>query len=345
MVLRALGLFKKFCREEFNCKMLFGCIEPDERMAAATRAALLPLLASRCSFREPPHWGSDMYRELLPDRLKNLWESVEKGLLSSEEFHKCQELYTLEYRREWQDALVLNGFSDFRTSILSEIGAFTGNPDLKEVEDLCLQALARVKGEWHEKVASLDKESVELFYNQSQGMLYELMWWHTLIEDLSPLAYVVALDFARMHGCGSYLDFGCGVGSGGLLFAKSGIKVTLADISTATLDFSAWRFSQRGLSARHIDLKECALPEKSFDFITAMDVFEHLVQPEKTVHDLWKALRPGGFLFGRFHAEADEDRPHHITLDFGPTLAALASHGFSRVWQDRWLWGHEVFQI
>ncbi|MGP8089337.1 MAG: hypothetical protein ACLPUX_04470, partial [Syntrophobacteraceae bacterium] len=117
-----------------------------------------------------------MYRELLPDRLKKLWESVEKGLLSSKEFHKRQELYTLEYRSEWQNALLLNGFSDLRASILSEIGAYTGNPDLKEVETLCMQALARVKGEWREKVASPDKESVELFYNQSQGMLYELMW-------------------------------------------------------------------------------------------------------------------------------------------------------------------------
>lgn len=61
-----------------------------------------------------------MYRELLPDRLKDLWERVEKGLLCPEEFHECQELYTLEYRREWQDALLLNGFGDFRTSILSD---------------------------------------------------------------------------------------------------------------------------------------------------------------------------------------------------------------------------------
>ena len=92
-----------------------------------------------------------MYRELLPDRLKKLWESVEKGLLSSEEFHKCQELYTLDYRSEWQNALLLDGFSDLRASILSEIGAYTGNPDLNEVEALCMQALARVKGEWREK--------------------------------------------------------------------------------------------------------------------------------------------------------------------------------------------------
>ena len=170
--------------------------------------------------------------------------------------------------------------------------------------------------------------------------------WHPLIQDLSPLR-PPTWSHCISPGCtdaGTISISAVGWASGGLLFAKSGIKATLADISSAALDFSSWRFSKRGLSARHIDLKECALPENSFDFITAMDVFEHLVQPEKTAHDLWKALRPGGFLFGRFHAEAHDDRPHHITLDFGPTLAALASLGFSRVWQDRWLWGHEVFQ-
>ena len=285
-----------------------------------------------------------MHRELLPDRLKKLWESVDKGLLSQEEFHERQELYTLEYRGEWERALMLDGFTDFRMSILSEISAYTGNPDLHDVEDLCLQALARIKREWHETIASPDKESVEVFYDQSQGMLYELMWWHTLIEDHSPLAYVVALRFSRLHGCRDYLDFGCGVGSGGLLFAINGHNTTLADISSVALDFSAWRFAKRGFLARYIDLKQNTLPENSFDFITAMDVFEHLVQPEKAVNDLWKALKPGGFLFGRFHAEADEDRPHHITLDFTPTLNALASLGFTKVWQDQWLWGHEVFQ-
>jgi hypothetical protein len=32
-------------------------------------------------------------------------------------------------------------------------------------------------------------------------MLYELMWWHTLNEDASPLAYVTALRFAQQREC------------------------------------------------------------------------------------------------------------------------------------------------
>ena len=75
-----------------------------------------------------------------------------------------------------------------------------------------------------------------------------------------------------------------------------------------------------------------------------MDVFEHLVDPVKTVNELSEALRPGGFLFGRFHAEIDEDRPQHIVQDFGPVFARLSDLGFVQVWQDEWLWGHQVFQ-
>jgi hypothetical protein len=68
------------------------------------------------------------------------------------------------------------------------------------------------------------------------------------------------------------------------------------------------------------------------------------VNPVETVRDVDRALKQGGFLFGRFHAEADEDRPHHIILDFQPTLKELQARGFVRVWQDEWLWGHEVYR-
>jgi mycofactocin glycosyltransferase len=287
-------------------------------------------------------WG--MREELLPDRLKRLWKSVDDGLLTSGEFFRDQELYLEEYRRIWRRALLLEGYDDLQESIVFEISSYLGNPDLDAIREACSEAVARIKGEWREKVASVDAQTVETFYDESQAMLFELMWWHTLAEDLSPLAYVVALKFAQHHGCSSYLDFGSGVGSGAILFVRHEIPATLADISSTSLKFSAWRFSRRNLCAGHIDLKVEGLPDDAFDFITAMDVFEHLVDPVKTVADLSKALKKGGFLFGRFAAEADEERPHHINLDFGPTLRALEDAGFAKVWQDQWLWGHEVFR-
>lgn len=285
-----------------------------------------------------------MDRELLPDKLVRLWADVADGRLGSDEFHREQDIFIGQYREEWKQALLTAGKEDLRESILFEISSYFGDQDLDETRALCRDAVAHISGEWRDKVGSIDAETVASFYDQSRSMIHELMWWHTLVDDTSPLAYVVALKFAEMNGCGSYLDFGSGVGSGALLFARNGFSATLADISSTALAFSSWRFQKRGVRAGHIDLKSEKLPPLAFDFITAMDVFEHLVDPVGAVRELHAALKARGYLFGRFHAEPDADRPHHIVLDFEPTFKELDKLGFVKVWQDRWLWGHEVYQ-
>jgi len=282
--------------------------------------------------------------DLLPDTLKRLWRDVEKGRLSAEDFQGEQERLVGEHGRAWTRALLLEGLDDLEESIVTEIGWYTGNGDREQIRRRCLDAVSHIKAEWQRDVKDLSRESVERFYEDSEAMIYELMWWHTLSEDASPLAYVNALELAGRKGCRDFLDFGSGVGSGGILFARHGFNVTLADISSASLGFGRWRFEKRGLRAAHIDLKESALPEAAFDFAAAMDVFEHLVDPRDAVRTIWKALKPGGFLFGRFHAERDEDRPHHVTLDFNPTFEALKDLDFVEVWRDEWLWGHQVFR-
>lgn len=75
-----------------------------------------------------------------------------------------------------------------------------------------------------------------------------------------------------------------------------------------------------------------------------MDVFEHLVDPAAAMDQLSESLTPGGYLYARIAAEPDPDRPQHIIQDFGPTFERLQALGFARVWQDEWLWGHQVFQ-
>jgi mycofactocin glycosyltransferase len=282
--------------------------------------------------------------KLLPDLLKDLWQAVEKKQLTLERFTHEQERLMAVYRTQWEEALMLGNYADLQESLCAELARYTGCEDLAEIHRRCLCALSKIKSEWHETVESYDRQCIEQFYNESEAMIYELMWWHTLSEDTSPLAYVTALHFARLHGCASYLDFGAGVGSGGILFARHGLGVTLADISSGMLNFSRWRFEQRSLAARFIDLKIDHLPTEAYDLVAAMDVFEHLVDPAEVVDQLWRTLRPQGFLFGRFHADFDPDRPHHIVQDFEPTLERLRALGFVEVWRDTWLWGHQVFQ-
>lgn len=282
--------------------------------------------------------------KLLPDLLKDLWKSVENNHMTRSEFGAEQERLIDGYRAIWTQALLLGTWTDLRESLLAELIQYSGCGDQEEIQQRCAQALSDVRSEWKAMVSGPSRESIEQFYHESQAMLYELMWWHTLCEDLSPLAYVVALRFAQGHGCQRFLDFGAGVCSGPILFARDRFDVSVADISSPMLDFGRWRFDLRKLNARFIDLKAESLPADTFDFVAAMDVFEHLVDPVGAADDLWRALNSGGFLFGRFHADVDEERPHHIVQDFGPTLRHLHELGFVEVWKDEWLWGHQVFQ-
>jgi len=281
---------------------------------------------------------------LLPDQLKAAWQAVEANTLSLEEFNARQQSWTEAYRDIWKNALAFNAQSELTHSLLTEIAHFTGE-SIEEVKERCKGAVKTIGDEWDEHVNAESRESIERYYDQNEGYIYDLMWWHALQYDDSPLAYVTALDFAQRRTGGGYLDFGSGVGAGALLFAKHGFTVTLADISSTLLTFCRWRFAQRSLPARFIDLKESKLPDNAFEIVTAMDVFEHLVDPIEAIDQLYRALKPGGLLIGRFAAEKeDRSHPQHIVHDFERAFSRLSVLGFKEVWRDEWLWGHQAFQ-
>jgi len=283
-------------------------------------------------------------KDLVPRQLKNLWKQVESSQLSQAEFQKTEQELVDAYRRIWADGLTGMPEGSLKEHLCRELAEIEGIDDLELVEKRCRRGVEAMKEEWEEKVADEDAESVIAYYDESENYAYELMWWHTLEEDLSPLAYVSALHLALRNGSAHALDFGAGVGSGALLFSKHDIQVTCSDISSTLLDFTRRRLEKQAIEADYLDLKEQALPDNSYDFIMAMDVLEHIAEPEKTVANLSKSLRPGGILFGRFASEIDEERPSHIAKDFQPTFDLLKETGFEECFRDEWLWGHQAFQ-
>src|SRR6185295_5865553 len=114
-------------------------------------------------------------------------------------------------------------------------------------------------------------------------------------------------------------------------------------VSSVLLAFCRQRLATRGRTATFLDLKEAELPAAHFDFVTAMDVFEHLVDPVATVDALDRSLKPDGYIYGRFAADED-DRPQHIVHDFGPVLDRFRALGYTEAFRDDWLWGHLAFR-
>jgi SAM-dependent methyltransferase len=280
---------------------------------------------------------------LLPQQLAAAWDDVERGRLTTGDYEREKERLLAEYGQQWRRALVLPGRGGLVASLAGELTDYLGIP-ADEVARLGQEAAGRIEREWHEQVSPGSPSSIERFYDRAEVHLHELTRWHSLAEDDSPLAYVVALRFAQAHHCHDYLDFGSGVGSAGILFARAGLSVCLADISSVLLDFSRWRHEARGLAVQHLDLKRERLPAETFDIVTAMDVFEHLVDPVAAVDELWRALRPGGLVFGRFAATAEDPRAEHIVTDFEPVFRRFEQLGMAEVWEDAWLWGHQAFQ-
>ena len=281
---------------------------------------------------------------LLPTLFRDIWAQVEANKLSAANAMEKQDRLMDEYRKVWSDALLIPGDDNLTHSAIVEIARYRALEDLEIVRRRCEDAVGRLKHEWEQIVETIDAHHVKRFYDLSETYIDELMWWHTLNEDDTPLAYVLAVKFAEENSCKHVLDIGAGVGSGALLFNRQGFQVALADVSSTLLAFSEWRFEQRGHSARFIDLKTENLPREAFDFITAMDVFEHLIDPVGTVDALAESLRPGGFVYGRFAAEIDSERPQHIVHDFQSVFDRFETLGFQEIWRDDWIWGHQVFQ-
>ena len=282
-------------------------------------------------------------------RLREMWRDADQAGRSLENCAAGQRREIDEFADIWRQALLLPGQNDLVVSTLTEIGRWRRIDDPTAVRRRCEGALEALRRRWEQTVHAPDAHQVQTYYDGADDCIEELMWWHTLSDDNSPLAYVAALEFAALEFSSSprfrnYLDFGSGVGSGALVFHHYDFDVTLADISSTMLAFCKYRFGERGRTARFIDLKVAALPAAAFDFITAMDVFEHLVDPGGTVDRLAQSLKPGGYIYGRFAAGDDHDRPQHIVHDFSPVFQRFAELGFKQVFEDEWLWGHQAFQ-
>jgi 2-polyprenyl-3-methyl-5-hydroxy-6-metoxy-1,4-benzoquinol methylase len=281
--------------------------------------------------------------ELLPDQLDALWHRVDEHELSPEEFDARYQGFLDQYRDSWEQALLLEGHSSLKDSLLTELDSYFGGGKT-ETETRCREASGVLQRQWRDSVVDGSRASIEAFYDTNVTCLYDLMWWHNLKDDDDPLAYVLALRFGDRQGCSRCLDFGAGVGSGSILFARNGMEVTHADLSSVSLAFSKWRFELRELPVTMIDTKVDALPSNYFQLVTAMDTLEHLVDPLQTIEQLWKCLAPGGILLGRFYTNPKDARPQHIVRDFAPTLERMAALGLVEVWRDDWLWGHRAFR-
>lgn len=131
--------------------------------------------------------------------------------------------------------------------------------------------LEHYQDELDAEVAQVDDE-VEL-YRTSKAYLYNLTAFAMTGTKLPYLEYLTRF----MPPGARVLDYGCGIGSDGLLLLGAGYRVEFADFRNPSTEYLRWRLERRALEAPIHDLED-AVPD-GFDAAYAFDVIEHVPDP------------------------------------------------------------------
>jgi SAM-dependent methyltransferase len=128
--------------------------------------------------------------------------------------------------------------------------------------------LERYQAELDAEFASCGDE--DRFYRVSHAYLYNLT---AFAMTGTKLPYLRALTGAVPPGT-RVLDYGCGIGSDGLMLLEAGYRVEFAEFDNPSVAYLRWRLRRRGLEARIHDL-DADVPG-GFDAAYAFDVIEHV---------------------------------------------------------------------
>jgi len=93
---------------------------------------------------------------------------------------------------------------------------------------------------------------------------------------------------------GYFLDIGCSTGEWGQYWIRHGWDVSGTDINRDHLRES----EKKGIKISYCDLNTEKLPYRNdfFDLIFAGEIIEHLIDTDGFLEEVYRCLRPGGFL-------------------------------------------------
>jgi SAM-dependent methyltransferase len=154
------------------------------------------------------------------------------------------------------------------------------------------------------------------FYRKSRGYLYDLT---AFAASKTKLPYLERLT-ATVPPPARVLDYGCGIGSDGLMLLEAGYRVEFADFDNPSVAYLRWRLERRGFTAPVHDLDR-EVPG-GFDAAFAFDVIEHVDDPERFLGELESRSR---LVAVNLLEEEEDDLPIHRQLPIARLLDRAAS--------------------
>lgn len=118
-------------------------------------------------------------------------------------------------------------------------------------------------------------------------------------ENAARIPWILKTIKAHCKEQVSVLDIGCGAGFLTNQLAKEGFQVTGIDLSLPSLDIA--KKSDETKRVSYLKASADALPfdAETFDVVSALDLLEHVENPQRVIEEAARVLKPGGLFF--FH--------------------------------------------
>ena len=140
------------------------------------------------------------------------------------------------------------------------------------------------------------------------------------------------LDAAARERVGHVLDVGCGTGVVTFALAERGFAVTAIDHSPAMLEIARAKAEDLGLGDRITfvtgDVANLRFDDQAFDGVTCQGVLHHLQDLDRCVREMWRVLKPGGFIF--LSDPCSDITPLKKVLNLALWMGSLLKHRFGR---------------
>jgi SAM-dependent methyltransferase len=175
---------------------------------------------------------------------------------------------------------------------VAALGDLRFEPDREEAElreylgeAFELERLWRYQDQLDAEFAATGDE--DTFYRTSTGYLYNLT---AFAMTGTKLPYIREL-VRRVPAGARVLDYGCGIGSDGLLLLELGYRVEFADFDNPSMAYLRWRLAHRGFDAPVHTLDDLDGVPGGFDAAYAFDVIEHVRDPFKFLGEMERRAR------------------------------------------------------
>jgi len=245
----------------------------------------------------------------------------------------------------WRDVLVDGRDLPPTSAVVQELCAFSGFSEA-EVRDLAANSAAITAQKWAEAKPATP-EALRAFYQTVSNWCFGTLAYHARQAEgeNTPLPVKVA-EWMAGRPIGTTLDYGAGVATASLMFAKMGWKVAIADVSRPLLDFASWRFRQRGVDAEVIDLNDAGIGVGKYDLVTAYNTMAHVDQLAPCLTAIHAALKPGGlFIFDVDTRQKGTGNEWHLFERDYPIIRLMRRLGFRPVAKTAELYVYERVDV